>query len=528
MVFKLETLVAVSKWRGFRNMIALCVAASGGVQVASAAESLAGREQDNGLVMAAVKEELKQANGLQAMEEFSPLFAIAIEREFDDMQSTFEKQEEKRVIDIMEGYILEGLEIGLPTLESSIVMLTDARQAQGAYLSDALGGGAKVNQRQLSSQILEPPVFGIAQVDSTGNVHAIPGNSNSVAGAVDGLGESIKNTANAAVKYDNPGSKAQLTLNPGGEATRLANVQAGSLAADSTEAVNGSQLSSSNGRIGQLNTQLGELAIRTGNDMAAARALTDSNIGAVRDSIQAVEGVAADAAREAGKANTELVQLQKEVGKAFQADAKSTLSKPQASGVDALAGGGDARALGEGSVALGAQARAKGSKASAVGRDAVAVADNSVALGAGSVAERNNTVAVGRAGGERQITHMAAGTRGSDAVNVSQLAGATAAATQQAHAYTDQRFAQIHRDLKEQDNTLSAGIAGAMAMASLPRSLVAGSSMTSVAMGNYRGESALAVGVSYVSSSGRWSSNFMGTANTRNDAGAAVGVGYQW
>ncbi|MGG7598228.1 YadA family autotransporter adhesin [Pseudomonas sp. WC1] len=415
-------------------------------------------------------------------------------------------------------------------LMASIDARLDATDAGFDHLANALGGGGKVkiDPSTTSNTNFELPVFGITQVDSAGNIHAIPGSSNSVAGAVDGLGESIKNTANAAVKYDNPGSKAQLTLNPGGEATRLANVQAGALTADSTDAVNGSQLSSSNGRIGQLDAQFSELATRTGNDIAAARAHTDSNVVAVRESIQAVEGVAADAARTAGKVGAEVAELRKGVGKAYQTDAKSTLSKPQASGSDAVAGGGGARAVGEGSVAMGAQAHAEGSKASAVGRGAVAVADNSVALGAGSVAERNNTVAVGHAGSERQITHVAAGTRGTDAVSVSQLAGATASATQQAHAYTDQRFAQIHHDLKEQDNTLSAGIAGAMAMASLPRSLVAGSSMTSVAMGNYRGESALAVGVSYVSNSGRWSGNFMGTTNTRNDAGAAVGVGYQW
>lgn len=267
-------------------------------------------------------------------------------------------------------------------------------------------------------------------------------------------------------------------------------------------------------RIDQLGVQLGKLDTRSGNDMADARAHIDSNVAAVRKTVQAVEGVAADAAGIAGKASAEVAQLQKVVGKVFQSDA--------------VVVGGDAQAVGESSVAMGAQARAEGNKATAVGRDAVAVADNSVALGAGSVAARNNTVSIGRAGGERQITHIAAGTRDTDAVSVSQLAGATAAATRQANGYTDQRFAQIRHDLKEQDNTLSAGIAGAMAMASLPRSVLAGSSMTSVAMGNYRGESALAVGVSYISSSGRWSSNFMGTANTRNDAGAAVGVGYQW
>ncbi|WP_162714394.1 YadA family autotransporter adhesin [Pseudomonas putida] len=335
-------------------------------------------------------------------------------------------------------------------------------------------------------------------------------------------------TAQAAVKYDDASNKAQLTLNPGGQAARLSNVQAGALTASSTDAVNGSQLSSSNERIGQLGTQLGELATRTGNDIAAAKAYTDANVVTVRQSIEAVQGVATQNAQSVSKVSAEVANLQKGAGGAFQTSARSNLRQPQASGKDAVAGGGAAQAAGDNSVAMGARARAEGSGTTAVGSDAKAIASNSVALGANSVADRSNTVSVGQAGTERQITNVAAGSRGTDAANISQLTRATAAATEQANAYTDQRYAQLHRDLKQQDSTLSAGIAGAMAMANLPRSTVAGGSMTSVAVGNYRGESALAVGVSYVSPSGRWSTNFSGSTNTRNDAGAAVGVGYQW
>ena len=144
------------------------------------------------------------------------------------------------------------------------------------------------------------------------------------------------------------------------------------------------------------------------------------------------------------------------------------------------------------------------------------------------VAERESSVSVGYAGGERHVTHVASGSRGTDAVNVQQLNRSVASATGAANAYTDQRFSELRRDLREHDDTLSAGIAGAMAMASLPRPTAAGASMTSVAMGNYRGESALAVGVSHVSDSGRWSTNLMGTTNSQNGTGVAVGVGYQW
>lgn len=407
-------------------------------------------------------------------------------------------------------------------------------ESRGNYIAESLGGGASVQQDPDApvntpiNDVLKLPTFQAARVDAKGNALASPTTSNNVADALVAIGESVKNTANAAVKYDDASDKAQLTLNPGGQAARLSNVQAGALTSSSTDAVNGSQLSSSNERIGQLGTQLGELATRTGNEIAAAKAYTDANVVTVRQSIEAVQGVATQTAQSVSKVSAEVANLQKGVGGAFQTSARSNLRQPQASGKDAVAGGGAAQAAGDNSVAMGARARAEGSGTTAVGSDAKATASNSVALGANSVADRSNTVSVGQAGAERQITHVAAGSRGTDAANIAQLTRATAAATEQANAYTDQRYAQLHRDLKQQDSTLSAGIAGAMAMANLPRSMVAGGSMTSVAVGNYRGESALAVGVSYVSPSGRWSTNFSGSTNTRNDAGAAVGVGYQW
>jgi trimeric autotransporter adhesin len=66
-------------------------------------------------------------------------------------------------------------------------------------------------------------------------------------------------------------------------------------------------------------------------------------------------------------------------------------------------------------------AKATGKDATAVGNGAVASANDSVALGSGSVADQNNTVSVGSAGNERRIVNVAPGVQGTDAVNVNQL-----------------------------------------------------------------------------------------------------------
>ncbi|MCF5081987.1 hypothetical protein GIW71_25890 [Pseudomonas lactis] len=255
---------------------------------------------------------------------------------------------------------------------------------------------------------------------------------------------------------------------------------------------------------------------------------TDTSLNKMKDTLGDVNGAVKDVSNQVANVEAQVSSVQKGTSGAFQVNNTRNAQPPKASGTNAVAGGMGAQASGNNSIAVGSNATASADNATATGNGAQASAKNSVALGANSVADRENSVAVGDYGSERQITHVAAGSQGSDAVNVDQLSRHVANATGNANAYTDQRIGDIKRDLKQQDSTLSAGIAGAMAMASLPRSSTSGGNMTSLAVGNYRGQSALAVGVSHVSENGRWSTNLMGTTNSQNDTGVAVGVGYQW
>ncbi|MDR6094590.1 YadA-like family protein [Stenotrophomonas sp. SORGH_AS_0321] len=251
----------------------------------------------------------------------------------------------------------------------------------------------------------------------------------------------------------------------------------------------------------------------------------------------------------------------------FQVNNSQGLANPSASGANAAAGG--------------AGASAAGANATALGNGAQARADNAVALGAGSVADRANTVSVGSAGAERQIANVAdgsqatdavnvrqlqasqqgtlrydnntngttnfssvtlgqagsgptqvrnvaAGTAGTDAVNVDQLRSGMAQTLDWSKAYTDERMDNFDRNLKRTDDRASAGIASAMAVASLPQPSEAGRSMASFAAGSFNGESGMAVGLSGVSDGGRWIYKFSGSTNTRGDGGVAVGAGIQW
>ena len=260
---------------------------------------------------------------------------------------------------------------------------------------------------------------------------------------------------------------------------------------------------------------------------AQSKQYTDTSVNSIKTTVEGLGTSSTKLESQVTQIQTTVSAVQNGTDGMFQVDGSSKV-KPKASGSNAVAGGASAVASGANSTALGNASKATAHNAVAVGNGASATAKNSTALGANSVADRENSVSVGASGNERQITNVAAATKGTDAVNFDQLNKSVAELTGSANRYTDQRYAELKHDLKEQDETLSAGIAGAMAMASLPQPHLAGASMTSFAAANYRGQSALSLGVSRVSDNGRWVSKLQATTNSQGDAGVGVGVGYQW
>lgn len=95
------------------------------------------------------------------------------------------------------------------------------------------------------------------------------------------------------------------------------------------------------------------------------------------------------------------------------------------------------------------------------------------------------------------------------------------AAVQNANGYTDRRIASVRRDA-------SAGTAAAMAMAGLPQATQQGRGMTALAGSTYDGQSALALGVSRMSGTGRWVFKGSASTNTRGYYGFTVGAGRHW
>jgi len=205
------------------------------------------------------------------------------------------------------------------------------------------------------------------------------------------------NVTSAFVAYDDA-TKGTVTLK-GASGTKITNVLAADLNANSTDAVNGAQLWQTNQNVANVGMNI-------------------ANVTNTIDTIVNGGGI-----------------------KYFHAN--SALDDAIASGDDAIAIGGEAQASDTRAVAIGARAQADGVGSIALGANAQADAANSVALGAdsstravlsnpayqpGTTALAGTTpvgeVSVGSSGKERRITNVAAGADATDAVNVSQLKSA--------------------------------------------------------------------------------------------------------
>ncbi|WP_250626897.1 ESPR-type extended signal peptide-containing protein [Pinirhizobacter soli] len=258
-----------------------------------------------------------------------------------------------------------------------------------------------------------------------------------------------------AVVYDAGSNRGSVTFGGLG-GTKLTNVMAGLVSSTSTDAVNGSQLWILQDQVNQLGDSVTNMSINIQNNAAPGN-------GPAMPS-----PVPAPGNGEGGR------------DPAFAANGD----------------GGPASATGKDSVAAGTGASA--------------TADNSVAIGAGSVADRADTVSVGSAGHERVVSNVAAGSQRTDAANWGQVQDALATANR----YTDDRFDGVNRRIGEVQRQANRGIAASAALINVTP-YMPGKTVLNAGVANYRGESALGVGVS------RW--NDTGRVNFNAGMSAAAG-----
>lgn len=162
---------------------------------------------------------------------------------------------------------------------------------------------------------------------------------------------------------------------------------------------------------------------------------------------------------------------------------------------------------------------------------------NGVTYGNFAGATAKGGLSVGAADNERRIMNVAAGEiaeTSTDAINGSQLYSVVKGlnAAQNNVAVIDSKIndmkVDIHNQIHRESKHLRAGIAGSNAAASLPQVRKDGKSMVMAAVGTYGGESAVAVGYSKASDSGKVVFKMQANANSRGKVGGGAGVGYEW
>lgn len=293
--------------------------------------------------------------------------------------------------------------------------------------------------------------------------------------AISTLASSLAGSTVSPVQYSNPGTPTvsnggvltnDVTLvgaDPGA-AVALHNVASGSVAAGSTDAVNGGQLFA--------------VAQQSSNSLQYDRDAT----GARTNQVMLVGG---------------------------NASAPVTIANVAA-----------------GTVAAGSTQAVNGGQLNAVNQTAQAALSlgaNSVQYdGSGNVTLGN------AAGTPVALRNVAAGTAATDAVNLGQLQAGLQGLANQTANYIDSRIADIGFDLGTLRRDLSAGSSAAMAVAALPQAMEPGATMIAMGGGTYRGQSAIAFGASRAFADGRAVVKVGGTYDSRGFGGANAGVGFQF
>ncbi|CAH1043417.1 YadA-like family protein [Halomonas sp. TD01] len=254
----------------------------------------------------------------------------------------------------------------------------------------------------------------------------------------------------AGQTYQFAGASPVATVSVGsvGAERTVTNVAAGRVSAESTDAINGSQLYATNQAVGALDNRVtnveGDISNIT-NDLAdlddRAVKYDRSDDGSVDYNTITLEGdggtkitnvAPGDIAQNSSDAvnGSQLWDVQNQItdieqggSKYFRANSEGPVADPQ--GADSIAMGSSSVAAGDRSVASGAGAQANAEGSVALGADSVADREGMNGererFSNESVASTQGAVSVGSEGNERQITNVAGGTQDTDAVNVRQL-----------------------------------------------------------------------------------------------------------
>ena len=324
--------------------------------------------------------------------------------------------------------------------------------------------------------------------------------------------------SNAAISASAASSSATAASNSASSASSSASAASSSATAASNSASSASSSASAASSSATAASNSASSASSSATAASNSASSASSSATAASTSASAASSSAAAAAITAQRIeNSGLIS--KDGKTAFAADNTSNRNSSKAKGKDATAMGYGSNANGENTTALGNNSQAPAKNATAIGQGAKAKAENAVAIGQGSVANEKDTVSVGNDGSNgqpivnRRITNVATPIHNTDAVN---------------KQYVDNSVNSVRNELKQTDKKLRGGIAGAVAMANIPTANRAGGTMIGLGVGNFKGQNAVAVGMSKLSDNNRIHFKVSGSATSAGDYAVGGGIGYQW
>ncbi|QYE35968.1 hypothetical protein KZX46_08525 [Polymorphobacter sp. PAMC 29334] len=368
----------------------------------------------------------------------------------------------------------------------NVSQLRGVSNSLGSVFATSLGGGAFYN-----------PANGAL----TGPAYVINGASyTSVGDALAAVSGANAATANAAVLYDTA-AKDVVTLG-GAAGTTVRNVAPATLAATSTDAVNGSQLFATNQQVGAntaaITTLSNNIAGSTISPVQYSNAATPtvSNGGVVTNDVTLV---GSNAALPVAVHNVAAGTLA--AGSTDAANGAQLYStNAHVAGDTAALGGGAAFNPATGTYTAPTYT-VQGAAVNTVG-GAVAALDSAVSralvvtantVGYDDASHASLTLNSG--GAATTIHNVAAGVASGDAVNVGQLQAASNATLASAEGYTDLKIAGLNYDLRRRMDATGAKSA---ALAGVPQSINPGSGFIGASIGGQGSEVAFAMGVSKV------------------------------
>jgi autotransporter adhesin len=405
------------------------------------------------------------------------------------------RKQSKSVCDISVGvWLLDYARItfgesGISTAVSFavLVMAVGSNPAKAQYNTVNIGNNSSAVANSSVAVGASANALGSGAVAIGSGAAANYGGDVAIGAGVTAASNPTSSVAIAGRTYSFAGASPASVLSVGapGAERQITNVAAGRVTATSTDAVNGSQLYTTNTAINSLST-----STSTGlSSLSSGLSTTNGNVASLSAGLNSTNTTVASLS--AGMTNI-----------ANQLTSLSTTVLNSDTGITADMNG------------------------AGTDRPTVTTGSNSVAIGANSTdGGRSNVVSVGSSTEQRQIIDVAAGTEGTDAVNLNQL-NALSTSTSQVMQGQQAQINSLSSSLQETDTMARQGIAATTALTMLPQVDAGKTFSTAVGVARFAGQSGMALGASARVTANGILKMGVGLAGSNRTYGA--GYGYSW